>query len=242
MKFPEQRAINENSLQTLSAHLETLQRRNLYPNSSPPSLPFYLRNKEKSNPFRLVKVPLHKERDTKTFVMQILKTCDLDTSYVEKLKLPDLPSTLRNSSHFKNAPGVKYTVDDNDGQFSEEFDLFQFKVRKAKEDETLEKFIKKNMDLAQIRAMALEAMREEVQKLKVDLEKKLHLKEIVYSCGWNIEHFQGCLRSLEKLYKLYPDDMGHIKSKTVIFSQFTGVSMEGEVVRFNLNFKFHLIY
>lgn len=178
-------------------------------------------------------MPLYRERDTKNFVVNILKTCDLDTSFVEKL---DPPSPSKQSNYYRYAggggtsSGVKYTVDSNDGQFSEEFDLFQFKVRKAKEDETIEKFLKKNRDLAMIRTMALDAMREEVQKLKIDLEKKLHLKEIVYSCGWNIEHFQGCLRSLEKLYKLYPDDMGPFKDKTVSFSQFTGVSLDGEVV------------
>lgn len=188
MQFPEQRAINENSLQVLSAHLESLQRRTLYPQQLPPSIPFYLRSKEKSNPFRLVKVPLHKERDTKNFVLNILKTCDLDTAFVEKL---DPPSPSKQSGYYRQpGAGVKYTVEDNDGQYSEEFDLFQFKVRKAKEDETLEKFLKKNMDLAQIRTMALDAMREEVQKRKIELEKTLSLKEIVYSCGWNIEHFQ----------------------------------------------------
>lgn len=227
MQFPEQRYINENSLQKLSAHLEVLQRRSL-PQSSPPTLPFYLRSKDKSNPFRLVKFELHKQRDTKTFVMHILKTCDLDTTFVEKLADPPSPSK---QSSYRQPAGVKYTVDDNDGQFTEEFDLFQFKVRKAKEDETLDKFLKKNMDLAQIRKIGLDAMREEVQKLKIELEKKLELKEIVYACGWNIEHFQGCLRSLEKLNKLYPDDLKRIKDKTVIFSQFTGVSLEGEVVR-----------
>lgn len=236
MQFPEQRYINENSLQKLSAHLEVLQRRGL-PQSSPPSLPFYLRSKDKSNPFRLVKLNLHKERDTKTFVMHILKSCGLDDAlgYVEKLADPPSPSK-QSSYRQPGAAGVKYTAEFNDGQFSEEFDLFQFKVRKAKEDETLAKFLKKNMDLAQIRKIGLDAMREEVQKLKIELAKKLELKEIVYACGWNIEHFQGCLRSLEKLNNLYPDDLKHIKDKTVIFSQFTGVSLEGEVVREKFHF------
>jgi hypothetical protein len=171
---------------------------------------------------------LHRERDTKNFILNILKTCDLDTTYVEKL---DPPSPSKSSyDYYKSARGnIKYTVEDNDGQYSEEFDIFQFKVRKAKEDETLGKFLKKNMDLATIRTMALDQMREEVQKLKNELVKKLNLKDIIYSCGWNIEHFQGCLRSFEKLFKLYPDEMQHIKNKTIIFSQFTGVSMEGDV-------------
>lgn len=54
----------------------------------------------------------------------------------------------------------------------------------------------------------------------------LHVVNIISS---HEHHFQGCLRSLEKLYKLYPDDMQQLKNKTVIFSQFTGVSLEGDV-------------
>lgn len=225
-KFPEQRAINENSLQVLSAHLESLQRRSYALQSNPPNLPFYLRNKDKSKPFRLVKVPLNQQRDTKNFVINVLKICDLDSEKIEKMT-PASPK--KTSVDYRPRPGVKYTVDDNEGQFSEEFDLFQFKVRRAREDETLVKFIKKNIDLAQIRTKSLEELKEEVQKLKVDLETKLHLVKISYNCGWNFEHFRGCLKSLEKLYELYGDDMHNLKDKTIIFSQFTGVSLDGDI-------------
>lgn len=180
MKFPEQRAINENSLQILSSYLENLKRGSIIAQSKP-SLPFYLRNsKDTSNPFRLINVPLQKERDTKTFVMSILRKCDLDTSYVENI--PDPPSPSKRATFYQQhqQSSGKYKVNDDDSQFSEEFDLFQFKVRKAKEDETLEKFLKKNLDLATIRTMALDVLREEVQKLKVELEKKLGLKKIKY--------------------------------------------------------------
>lgn len=85
-KFPEQRAINENSLQVLSAHLESLQRRTFAQQSTPQALLFYLRSKDKSEPFRLVKVPLNQQRDTKDFVINILKICELDAANVEKVK------------------------------------------------------------------------------------------------------------------------------------------------------------
>lgn len=182
MKFPEQRAINEHSLQVLSAYLENLKRGSLIAQSK--SLPFYLRNnKDKSEPFRLVKLPLKQERDTKTFIMKILKTCDLETNYVESLPSPPSPSK-RASNYYqqqqKEQKTHNYTVNNDEGPFAEEFDLFQFKVRKAKEDETLEKFLKKNLDLATIRTMGLHLLREEIQRLKLELEKKLELKEIKY--------------------------------------------------------------
>lgn len=227
-KFPEQRAINENSLQILSAHLETLQRRTFTSSQSgPSSLPFYLR--DKSKPFRLVKVPLGKQRDTKTFVISILKICELSVEKIEKLSSTPTPPK-RQLSDFHQAPGgIKYSVDDTEGQFSEEFDLFQFKVRQARQDETLEKFIRKNIDLAQIRTKSLDDLKEEVQKLKADLKTKLKLADITYNCGWNFEHFRGCLKSLEKLHDLYADEMHNLHSKRVTFSQFTGVSLDGDI-------------
>lgn len=230
-KFPEQRSINENSLKFLSAHLSELQRSNFAPQQSTPSqLPFYLRNKDKSKPFRLVKVPLNNQRDTKNFVISILKICDLNVEKVEQLTSTP-PSPKKTSSDYYQRPtGVKYTVDDNENPFAEEFDIFQFKVRRAREDETLEKFITKNIDLAQIRTKSLDDLREEVQKLKTELENKLNLVAIVYNCGWNFEHFRGCLKSLEKLHELYSEDLGkNLRNKTIIFSQFTGVSLDGDI-------------
>lgn len=179
-------------------------------------------------PFRLVKIPLHRQRDTKNFVINILQICDLDSEKVEKLASAP-PSPKRSSTDYQQRSDVKYTVDDNDGQFSEEFDLFQFKVRKAREDETLAKFIKKNIDLAQIRQKSLDELREEVDKLKTELKKKFQLVDIVYNCGWNFEHFRGCLKSLEKLHDLYADDMGNLEGRKLIFSQFTGVSLDGDI-------------
>lgn len=228
-KYPEQRSINENSLKFLSAHLESLQRNSFAPQSSPSQLPFYLRNKDKSKPFRLVKVPLNNQRDTRNFVISILRICDLSVEKIEKLTSTPASPRKSPSDYYQRPSGVKYTVDDNEGQFAEEFDIFQFKVRRAREDETLVKFINKNIDLAQIRTKCLDDLKEEVEKLKSKLEAKLELVAIVYECGWNFEHFRGCLKSLEKLYDLYSEDMDNLRKKTIIFSQFTGVSLEGDI-------------
>lgn len=224
-KFPEQRAINENSLQILSAHLEHLQRKST--SQSPPTLPFYLRNSDKSKPFRLVKIPLNQQSDTKKFVINILQICDCSEEETRKVEQIVPTSPKRTLSEFY--PSRKYTVDDDESQFSEEFNLFQFKVRRAREDESLQKFIKKNIDLAIIRTKSLDELKQEVQKLKVELQTKLNLTEIVYNCGWNFEHFRGCLKSLEKLHDLHPDVLKNLRNKKVIFSEITGVSLDADI-------------
>jgi Domain of unknown function (DUF4461)/Domain of unknown function (DUF4460) len=226
-KFPEQRAINENSLQILSAHLESLQRQTTA-QSSPSTLPFYLRNKDKSKPFRLVKVPMHVHRETKGFVVGILKLCEVERENIEKVeKISSAPtSPKRTLSEFYPSRNVKYTVDDDN---DDEFEMFQFKVRRAREDESLEKFIRKNIDLAMVRTKSLDELKEEVQRLKVELIRKLQIVEINYNCGWNFEHFRGCLKSLEKLHDLNSEDMTNLRNKKIIFSQFTGVSLDGDI-------------
>ena len=136
-KYPEQRAINEHSLQILSQSLESLQKLSRFPPQSPKSLPFYLRIKNQENtPFKLIKVPLQTQRNTQNFVKDILKVCEIDTTYIEKLT----PST---SSNFKVTSDRKHSNDyyktSNDQEpFPSDFDLFLFKVRRAREDETLE--------------------------------------------------------------------------------------------------------
>lgn len=228
--YPREREINENSLQVLSAYLESLEK-GYTPRTQQSSISFYLRNKDKSaKSFRLVSVPLNQQqRDSKLFVRTILKICDLPRDEIDKVDQlkPRSPKKSANSS--QQSAGSKYNVHDKDDQFSEEFNIFQWKIRRAREDETIEKFIKKNIDLAEIRTKGLEDLKEEVNKLKVRLEKKLRLAEICYKCGWNIEHFRGCLKSLEKLHELYESDMGNLENKRIIFSSFTGLSPDGEI-------------
>jgi hypothetical protein len=225
-KWPEERTINENSLQALSEHIESLEKG--YQPRSKSSLVFYLRNKDKkSQPFKQVQVPLNNQKDSKTFVLNILKICDLPKEDIEKIEKESI--NYKKPKSTQSTSSTSQRVHDNDDEFSEEFDLFQFKVRKAREDETLSKFIKKNIDIAEIRTKNLDDLKEEVHKLKLELEKKLQLEEICYKCGWNIEHFRGCLKQLEKIHELYSNDMEHLKNKRIIFSQFTGVSLDGEI-------------
>lgn len=171
-------------------------------------------------------VPLNQQKDTKDFVICVLKICDLDVEKFEKLSPPPSP---KRSNFYPQSSGIRYTVDDNEEEFTEESDFFNFKVRKAKEDESIVRFIRKNLDLAQIRTKSLEELKEEIQELKTDLQEKLKLEEIVYNCGWNFEHFRGCLKSLEKLHDLYSDEMHNLRDKTVTFSMFTGVSLDGGI-------------
>jgi hypothetical protein len=71
-----------------------------------------------------------------------------------------------------------------------------------------------------------------VNKLKERVKTRLQLQEIKYECGWNVEHFSGCLKSLDKLADLHESDMCLLKKRILVFAPFTGISLDGHVMLF----------
>lgn len=119
--------MNEDSLKHLSAHLEALQQHKLL-TSSPSSLPFYVRGAEieKKGTFKLIKIPLERNRDLKVVVKRILQSCSLPTEYIDKFK--PIPSSSGSSYEEKSS----YSPDET----SEEFIIVQ-RVKKEKDLNTL---------------------------------------------------------------------------------------------------------
>lgn len=97
--------MNENSLKQLSSILETLQQKQPI---RPTILPFYLRSKDerevKAGKFTLVKIQL-KEKDLRQTILSILKTCDLPTTFVDKIE--EQKSVAKCKSSFWQCSGVK---------------------------------------------------------------------------------------------------------------------------------------
>jgi len=93
--------VNENSLKQLSSILETLQQKQPI---RPTILPFYLRSKDekevKAGKFTLVKIQL-KEKDLKQTILSILKTCDLPTTFVDKIEEQKRPAAKYKSSFWQ---------------------------------------------------------------------------------------------------------------------------------------------
>lgn len=93
--------VNENSLKQLSSILETLQQKQPI---RPTTLPFYLRSKDekevKAGKFTLVKIQL-KEKDLRQAILSILKTCDLPTTFVDKIEEQKPPVTKYKSKFWQ---------------------------------------------------------------------------------------------------------------------------------------------
>lgn len=59
-------------------------------------------------------------------------------------------------------------------------------------------------------------MREDVKILEKSIAARLKLKDIQYDCGWNVEHYRGCLKSLERLANMHEKDMKQLEGRKII--------------------------
>ncbi|XP_058452037.1 T-cell activation inhibitor, mitochondrial [Malaya genurostris] len=238
-RYPEQRRVNEDSLKLLSAHLESLlSQRQVLP-STPKQLPFYIRasnSPDQRGKFNLIKVPLERTTDTKLVLRKILQSCNLSTDYVDKMSSESSSTSVKghrsrsSSDDSRDSSFVHRKRPDEDSPFESEFDIFQFRVKKARENESLKFWLQKHMITANVRTKGLQELKDEVEKLRESMMKLLEVKDIIYDCGWNVEHFRGCLKSLERLAALYPQAMIGLKNRIVVFAPFTGVSLDGHVM------------
>ncbi|CAD6234670.1 GSCOCG00002045001-RA-CDS [Cotesia congregata] len=227
-QFPTQRTVNENSLKQLSSLLESLQQRRPI---KPTTLPFYLRSKDekdlKAGKFTLVKIQLN-ERDVKKAILSILKTCNLSTTFLDKIKEPVVD---KSKFPYHHDPRVE-----RDGiNFSQyEDDPFYMSILMKKkinvEPDTFKAYVEKHVNEAHIKLEACRPVREEVEKLEKMLCQDLGLKEIIWDCGWNIAHYRGCLLAFQALSRHHPEQMDVLKNRTLVFANGTGISLEGSVM------------
>ncbi|XP_018783615.1 PREDICTED: T-cell activation inhibitor, mitochondrial [Bactrocera latifrons] len=237
-QHPEQRNVNENSLKLLSAHMESLYERKYQALHETKTLQFYIRDGKatKRDTFKLIKVTLDRNsKDPKMLVQRLLELCNLPTDYVKKIK--SMPTTAP-ASATATAAGFSYATSPfkggGDFNYGSQFSGFEnaFYTTKEEEKKTLDSWLKKNAPLAKVRSAELDDLKEEVKKLQQAVTKRLQLKDIRYDCGWNYEHFRGCLKSLERMTDLHADAMGTLKNRILVFAPFTGVSLEGHVMLF----------
>lgn len=96
----------------------------------------------------------------------------------------------------------------------------------------METWIIDNAKTAKTRSKDLESLKADVFKLQKVVIENLGLKDARYDCGWNFEHYRGCLKTLERLASMHKQHMENLKGRVVVFAPFTGISLEGHVMLF----------
>ncbi|XP_043262287.1 T-cell activation inhibitor, mitochondrial isoform X1 [Colletes gigas] len=230
-QYPTQRTVNENSLKQLSSIIENLQQQRPV---RPTTLPFYLRSKDekevKAGKFTLVKIQL-KEKDLRQTILSILKTCDLPTTFVDKIEEQKPLESEKYKSRFWQRKGT--TGENIDFSEFEDDPIYASILMKRKinlEPDTLKAYLEKHINEVHIKLEACRPMREEVQKLEKILCSELGLTNIIWDCGWNIAHYRGCLLAFKALVEQHPEPLEVLKNRTLVFANDTGINLEGNIM------------
>ncbi|XP_058987690.1 T-cell activation inhibitor, mitochondrial-like [Musca domestica] len=235
-QHPEQRTVNEESLKQLSAHMQMIHERKYSVFREAKVLKFYIRedNGEDRNKFKLIQLTLdNKTRDPKTIITKLLELCNLPTEYVKSLKSSPVPEVGKNMARDFGDKGSGFRSS-QDYNYGSQFAGFESAYYRAKEEtkKSVDEWIAENSSLAKKRAKDLQPLKRDVEVLQKAVIENLGLKDARYDCGWNFEHYRGCLKTLERLASLHKDHVKHLRGRVVVFAPFTGISLEGHVMLF----------
>ncbi|KAJ8983345.1 hypothetical protein NQ317_003150 [Molorchus minor] len=228
-QYPNERAVNESSLQQLSMVIANLQ-------ASKPVRPiqllFYIKDKaQPGGPIRSINIYI-KEREIRSVITNILKSCGLSTAYVDGVMEPHIAEP--NVAKFK----VKYKYDIDLTRVNKNHPIFahvimEKKIRDAREAQKLSNWLRTNFNDALEKSKKSEALREDVEKIREKITKDLELKEIRWACGWNDTHFRGSLLSFRSLIEQHPQVRHVLKGRILIFSSCTGISLDGHIMLYS---------
>ncbi|CAG9825367.1 unnamed protein product [Phaedon cochleariae] len=226
-KYPNERSINESSLQQLSSILESIQASRPV---RPMSLSFYIKDKsKKAVTFRLIKIHLN-QGDIRSTVMNILKSCGLPTDYVDS-KRPPL-SAKEPEFKFRYENDIDLTnVNENHPIYTHV--KMQRNIWEAQEAQKLRNYLSSNYVEALEKSEKGDIFRKEITRLKTKIVEEVGVKDIQWDCGWNVSHFRGCLLSFLSLVEHHPNIKTALQGRILVFSFFTGVSLDGHVMLFS---------
>lgn len=207
---------NENSLKTLSSVLQNLK---LGRPLKPVTLLFYVKDKKEKDATRNQKITFHSvkininHRDVRSAIVEILKACNLETEYIDKLSPPPPPPSQ--NVKFKNNDFDFTNINENHPMYAHA--AVRNKIKEAKELLKLCNWLHKNHKDALEKSEKHRPFKEEINKLCKHIVEDLGLKEIKWDCGWNDTHFRGCLLSFRSLMEQHPKAMETLRGRLKIF-------------------------
>ncbi|KAH1005294.1 hypothetical protein HUJ04_006307 [Dendroctonus ponderosae] len=204
---------------------------------------------------RLIKIYL-KGRDLASAIVNILKACDLPTNHVQQyIKAEPQRATGFQTENIRQDGNewirVKYQNEYDFTKLNKNHPLYATFVMQQKMKEArgalrdgahvgnikalfrLKQWLELHFEDALAKATSGSASKEEIQRLKVEMIEKSKLKDIRWECGWNSQHFRGCLLSLKSLMEQHPQHMRQLEDQILVFSYFTGISLDGHLMLFS---------
>lgn len=182
-----------------------------------------MRMKEQKDKFELITIML-KDKDIRQSVLTILKSCNLSTDFVDKI-----PQQTVNTRYDKNIDFSNMSEDDT--IFGPV--ILTTRMREFNDKLFLKMWLEANYKNALLKSANYKPVRDEITKLRVKWKNKLGLTDIRWDSDWNEMQFRGCLRSFDILAREHPQHMSKLQGRILVFSSFTGVSLDGHVMLFN---------
>ncbi|XP_003743609.1 T-cell activation inhibitor, mitochondrial [Galendromus occidentalis] len=225
MNFPNARITNEDSLKDLNSYLEALTKTQTPQNRK---LDFFIKREGSSQLTRLT-VDL-RGRGLVDTLKHILRLVDLPIDKITGT------SYDRESSSFKEDQyGYQREGDPYWNLHEDEFSRAPDVSKKM----SLNKFLEENVDAALERSRLAQPMYEETHRVEAQVLSALGLKQVVWDCGWGIAHYRAGLLALLNLHEHHSDVRGILENRTLIFGQWTGVSLEGNIILSSAEVRHH---
>jgi len=241
--FPKERAVNEDSLKALRAHLDAMVdgrapqmgRANSSGSVGGRQKPLKFFLKPQSSRVRdrhalksiSLKLPSSSSHSTgvRQAVLSVLNKAELPTSYVDSLaSSPRDPSSSSSSTR----PRSKFDV-----HFDGDEDKVDLGWQSTDLRHPLPKWLAANVDTARANLAKHEPYRLQTQRLQDGLCYEFGISEILWDCGWETAHRRGSLASFRFLLESHPDVRAIVRDRRVVFGRFSGLSLDGEIVLYS---------
>ncbi|KAM8966738.1 T-cell activation inhibitor, mitochondrial [Pelodytes ibericus] len=228
-----ERKINENSLKRLNGYLESLQKPG-FRTHKPAKLTFYVRETDQNTvsheeptralEFRTVSFTLD-TRDLRSTVLDILNSCSLSTDHVQSANVETASQKEPQTPFYRPIKWDK-TYYSFTGFKDPEEELAQA----HRVETTISPWLETNQELALKKLNRSFPLREELERLKSELCRRLQLSDVRWQRSWGVAHRCSQLQSLSRLTQQSPESLKMAKGRIVIFTDHTGLSATGHIM------------
>lgn len=217
--FPEEQAVNEHSMKSLKNYLNVLIEEKRKPESA--KVTFFLKRGESRNKSRsgLSRVSYQlTDPQVRQTVIAILKGANLPTSYVDSII--DKPEDR-----------VRVTKFDGDAF---DFQFHEVRTRSANDARNpLDVFLNRNVERARANFEKIEPLRLRLERMQDLMIYDFKLKDIVWGGDLKPYNCRNSLTSFRSICESDPAMAAIVKEKTVVFGNFSGLSLQGEIVLYS---------
>eukprot|EP00095_Tigriopus_kingsejongensis_P000982 maker-scaffold39_size501901-snap-gene-1.17 protein:Tk00982 transcript:maker-scaffold39_size501901-snap-gene-1.17-mRNA-1 annotation:"cathepsin i" len=218
--FPEERLINETSLKSLKNYLDVILVENRQPDRA--KVTFYLKRESRTRSRTALSRVSYQLKDSQVrpTVVSILKGANLPTSYVDSIQ-------------DKADNRAKYKVTNfNEDNFESQFQAVQTRSPNDARN-SLDVFFRRNVEKARTNFAKVEPLRLRLERMQDMIVLDFELENIRWGGDLKPYNCRNSLASFRSICESDPEVAKIARQKTVVFGNFSGLSLRGEIVLYS---------